>query len=1354
MVDANLLPYLSHAVLRRLDHADVRGVERFDGAYVFFDISGFTSLSELLNSKGQEGVETLNRVLSSLLGPLADICIHSGGDIIYFAGDGVGVLFRPEEGATLGSAASRAARAAAQVVEALTRRIPGLGFELGIRASIGAGRCIANCVGEPGERWLLVVDGPAVQDAYSADRVGTSGSVNLAESARALLGPGFATAPQPNGFHRLLEVPAARPAELPDGRRLPSHLHQVARSFLPPALVSSLDAGTEAWLAELRPVVAIFVSLPGVGVADPLLQKAVEIAQREMRRVDGVLHSIIGDKGLGLLCALGLPPHAHEDDSARAIDAAMAMRLALHSEGLDVGIGVEVGRVHCGVVGSELRRQYDLYGPSLAMSARLMQLAAGSGIRVGPAARAQAEGRIDFAEPVSVELKGFHEPVQVFEPTSRRRARRLRSVEMVGRGAILRRISARVAQRGKPPGAVLIEAEAGMGKSMLLEQILADELPEGLRVLQGAADSVETNTSMYALRGLIAGLFAIDNSMSRERMCERVLGIIGRDVPEKRELAPLLDVVLKLELPDTELTAQFSPGVRAENFTELVVALFVAAAEREPLLLVVEDMHWMDLGSWSMLATLLDRVPGILLVGSLRPMVSPPPQLAQLTTGPGRELHRLEPLDSESTGLVIARCLGVSTVSREVIEAVHARSEGVPFFSEEVAYALREAGALRINRRHCELADDRAVVALPNNVTGVITGRIDRLPTPIQLSLKVASVLGRYFTLAALVAVHPLLATAEDCASHTRQLVEAALVSETEAQPGSFYFRHALTHETAYSLLTPSQRKSLHQAAALQMEAEHAENLSPYFSRLTDHWRLAEEPAKAAHYSARAGEQALQTYASRSAIAFLEQALVLDTQVRGPRSIDLERARWHQLLGDAWYSAPDPAKARQHLEECYVLSGFPRPRFGAGTLVELVKHVIGRYRTPPAPDDELRARCRSALKAFDSLSVVCLWSGDRLGLVHVVFASDNLGRLGGQSPESALVRNMVGYSLVLGGLRSIGERDMRAAFTMAEEVRDLYARIVTHVFLGLTLSLLGRVEEAEPLLRKGWDLSREMGGGLWLHRADYMLGECMDISGRYEEAIPFFRSCAEIARGAEPHTVGFANASALLCELRLGADPARLLPELLDEEKGVPITRKEKGYNLQVSLAVAVQQEVLLRLGRYDEVWALAQEMMDLVESGDDTYSYFRGSTCHTANAMIVHALWERKRSGVQGLQNIPEVSVLEAQARRALKHLRRGYRTFPAVEAKYRLFVGVHHRLRGEPAKAREELRRCITYAERARFPWEQVVAHVELARLSEGEDRLRHVAAARTIATSSGLKWEVSDAPCIGVGFPHPTT
>ena len=213
--------------------------------------------------------------------------------------------------------------------------------------------------------------------------------------------------------------------------------------------------------------------------------------------------------------------------------------------------------------------------------------------------------------------------------------------------------------------------------------------------------------------------------------------------------------------------------------------------------------------------------------------------------------------------------------------------------------------------------------------------------------------------------------------------------------------------------------------------------------------------------------------------------------------MDLRRARWHRILAEGHYSLVQHDRAREHYEKAIRLCGFPNPRFGARSVVEVVKHVAWRYFPPgEVPAAELRERCIEALRAADNLQVVALWQGDQMTLAHVVFEAANIATVAGPSAESAFARAMVGYLEVMGGLHGVAVRDLNAAVAMAEEAGQLLQVCSTNMYLGMSLALLARFDEATSKLKRADETAKKLGAGLWKHRGPFMLAEPYLMTGR------------------------------------------------------------------------------------------------------------------------------------------------------------------------------------------------------------------------------------------------------------------
>jgi tetratricopeptide (TPR) repeat protein len=306
-----------------------------------------------------------------------------------------------------------------------------------------------------------------------------------------------------------------------------------------------------------------------------------------------------------------------------------------------------------------------------------------------------------------------------------------------------------------------------------------------------------------------------------------------------------------------------------------------------------------------------------------------------------------------------AERLGVAALPPAVERLIDQKAQGNPFFSEELAYALRDSGLIAIADGTCRIARDVdwEAVQFPDSIEGVITGRIDRLSPSQQLTLKAASVIGRLFALRTLRDIHPIESDRTHLPEQLDRLERLDLTRLDAPEPDLTYlFKHIITREVAYNLLLYAQRRRLHREVATWYERTHAEDLAPYYPLLAHHWGRAEELGRAIDYLEKAGAQALRDGAYREAVRFLGEALALDDRLRsrpGAPGDPLRRARWQRQMGEAYLDLGRLAEGRAHTERALALLGYPVPatrgRLAAGYAREVLLQALHRLRPARSP---------------------------------------------------------------------------------------------------------------------------------------------------------------------------------------------------------------------------------------------------------------------------------------------------------------------------------------------------------------------------------------------------------------------
>lgn len=1279
------------------------------GAVLTLDVSGFSELAERHAREGARGIETLSEIVHDLFGTITEEVLRAGGDVLYHAGDAVCALFPASAPSERDAACRRAVRAAIDTHARIESSATAAG--VGLRAAVGCGETRVWEVGGAHGAWTLMVQGEAIRDNVRVDRVASRGAVTVSESVWRRLGTERQGSPV-DGGHRVTSVAPASRAPLTV--EIDEALSPAVLASLPPVVRSRFQASGLAPAAEFRPVSTFFASLPGLDVQDPAvlarLQDAVVALQHELMRLGTPQLEVLGDKGLGFIGVFGLPPQAYDDDAVRAIEAALAVRSVFAARGMKASVGVATGVVWAGPAGARGRYCYDVVGSVSILAARLMQAAADD-VLVCSQTRRLASRSVDFVDLPPVQLKGFAAPQPVSRPVGRRVARTHRATRLAGRSSELDRVAVRLdALRDGRGGVVLLEAEPGMGKSVMLQAARELAAARGAVVFDGSADSIEVTTPYYAVRGAILDLLGVPAGSSAARARELALSRLEADVPELAWLAPLLDAVVPIDLPDSLESAQIVGTTRAERLGDLVVGLVRAAITRVPVIWSIEDLHWADRASWSLCLRLVEEVAGLLLLGTSRPMSAPTPERERLARTDGCEVIVLDDLPAAALGEIVAMRLGVAELPGPLLALLAARADGNPFFAEEIALAARDVGGLVVERGQVRIAKPLETLDLPTSITGVITSRMDRLGGAERSALRCAAVLGPSFDVRTLRALLPE-AEAAGLDDVVQRLADATFIDpDLSTHTDGWRFRHAFLHETAYALLTFAERRALHAVAARAIESAPDTELAVVTALLAHHWEIAEDAGRAAHYHGLAGKQALEADANRECVEHLTKALRFDEAVRGPLELDLVRARWGRMLTEASYSLGEHDAARSWGDKTFRWAGLRTPTHAGHVLFDLGREVWRRYVPPAEVDEATRARFAEACETSSTLQTVAMWAGDRVGQLGLAVYADVVSRACGPSAARAIAQGSMGFILVVLGMHEAGLRDSTAAADIADALGDAPAQISTKVILGLGLSSLGRNREALVPLAHARALAERVGSGLWRHRAYFQSGEPHYQLGELEVADDLFERCVGVARKVEPPVAGLSRAMQAACRLRGGKSVDEALA-LLHGPDGLVVA--EPGPTMMSLVALGVNAWALLLAERHAEAVESARKCVALVaKQSDDAIAFARAMDGHAHAALALTRLFELRRDGAPEASALPAAGELERDAARAAAGLARLAQRWPAARPLSALIEAYQLRLRGKKAAAARALERAAESARAMSQPWERAIALRALAR------------------------------------------
>jgi class 3 adenylate cyclase/tetratricopeptide (TPR) repeat protein len=644
--------------------------------------------------------------------------------------------------------------------------------------------------------------------------------------------------------------------------------------------------GSAEWLADRDPE-------EERELIDPVLDRMIEA----VRRYEGTVSQVMEN---GILALFGAPL-AHEDHAVRACYAALRMRDSVkkHADGvsspeggvIQVGIGLNTGEIVIRATSPDQPLEPLVVSHTTHLAARLAQLAPSGSILATADTLRLADGYVHVASLGPMSVKGLRRAVDVYQLTYRAAVRsQLQAAaargfsSFVGRDLEMMQVQRALDQAGDGRGqAVAIVGDPGVGKSRLVFELTRSHRVRDWLVLEARAVSYGKDTPYLSVIDLLKGYFRIGDRDThhdiREKLTDKILAL-------DRVLEPILPALLDLlDVPvdDRQWQALDAPQRRQQTM-DAIKRVLLRESQIQPVLLVVEDLHWIDSETQAFLDSLIESLPAVRMVL----LVNYRPEYGH---GWGSKTFytqlRLDTLPPENAARMLDGLLGHSLSLEPLKGLLAGKTEGNPFFIEESVRTLAETHALRGERGAYELGQPVKTIQVPATVQAVLAARLDRLPPEEKRLLEIAAVIGKDFPLALLQAVAD---EPEEALRHALGHLQAAeFLYETHLFPDPEYtFKHGLTHDVAYRSLLRARRRDLHARIAAAIERLYADRLAEQVERLAQHAVRGELREKAVHYLRQAGGKAAARSALRDARVFFEQALdVVDKLPEDPSTLEL-----------------------------------------------------------------------------------------------------------------------------------------------------------------------------------------------------------------------------------------------------------------------------------------------------------------------------------------------------------------------------------------------------------------------------------------------------------------------------------
>jgi predicted ATPase/class 3 adenylate cyclase len=723
-------------------------------------------------------------------------------------------------------------------------------------------------------------------------------------------------------------------------------------AYTPRYLAEKILTSRSALAGERKQVTVLFADLKGsmelLADRDPeearqLLDPVLERMMEAVHRYEGTVNQVMGD---GIMALFGAPL-AHEDHAVRACYAALAMQETLrrysaevrrtHGVEVQIRVGLNSGDVVVRAIGNDLHMDYSAIGQTTHLAARMEQLATPGSIRLTTETLRLAEGLIQVTALGPVPVKGLAEPVEVFELLGVSALRQRLQVaasrgltRFVGRQPELAALEQTLEQASVGHGQVVaIVGEAGVGKSRLIYEVMHSHRTRGWRVVESTAMSYGQATPYGPVLDLLKCYTQVEERDDPRTIRARVTGQVLTLDEALQETIPALLWLLEA-LPEDHPFLTLEPLQRRRRTLEALKRVLVRESQVQPLLLVVEDLHWIDAETQALLDTLVESLPTarIELLVNYRP---------EYQHGWGSKTYytqlRLDPLPAASAADVLHALLGDDASLAPLLPVLMAHTEGNPLFLEESVRTLVETQVLVGERGAYRLAQALPSIQVPTTVQAVLAARIDRLPPDEKHLLQAAAVIGKDVPAALLQATAEVpWAEVQRSLAHLQAaefLYEMRLFPELE-----YTFKHALTQDVVYNAMLLERRRDLHERAAQAIEGLFAERLPEHYHALAHHYSRSGNTIKAVHYLHRAGQQAVERSAYVEAISHLTTAVDLlatlpETPERRQQELDVLMTLGAALRPTKGSGAPEVERLYTCALALCEQVGEPRQRFRA-----------------------------------------------------------------------------------------------------------------------------------------------------------------------------------------------------------------------------------------------------------------------------------------------------------------------------------------------------------------------------------------------------------------------------------------
>jgi class 3 adenylate cyclase/predicted ATPase len=999
-------------------------------------------------------------------------------------------------------------------------------------------------------------------------------------------------------------------------------------------------------------------------VAGAIIDPALKIMVEAVRYYEGYVVQSTGD---GIFALFGAPL-AHEDHPQRALYAALRMQEGLwqHAERLNkegkppiqVRVGVNSGEVVMRTVETGGRVEYTPVGYVTNLAARLQTVASAGGIAISEETRRLVEGYFELRPLGPTAIKGVAEPANVYEVigpgplrTHFQLSARRGLTRFVGRERELEQVQSALQRAVGGHGQVVaVVAEAGTGKSRLFYEFKRT-LPPSCKVLEAYSVSHGRASAWLPVLELLRSYFDIMDTDDAPLRREKIRAALVALDPALDDTLPYLFGLLGI-VEGQDPLAPMDPQIKRQRTLEAIKRILLSESVKQPVILIFEDLHWID----SQTQMLLDLLADGLAQASMLLLVNYRPEYRHEWTNKSYYSQlRLDPLGSKDGASMLSSLLGESVELVPLKQLIAERTGGNPFFIEEIVQALFDEGAL-VRNGSVKMTGPLSHLRLPPTVQGILASRIDRQPGEHKQLLQTLAVIGRESPLGL---IRKISSQAERELMLTLADLQAAefIYHQPAGSDAEYVFKHALTQEVAYNSLLIERRKQLHERVGQAIEATSANQLNDHVSRLAHHYSHSGNADKAIEFLGRAGRQSVERSAHADAIDALTAAIDLlltfpDSPERMRRELPLQVALGQALIPLKFWASPEVGRAFERAQVICEQLGDSQDLFPALFGVHSVHVVRGQFR--PAREIGFELLRRAQIAGDPALLVMAHYA---LGLLHwageLTLAREHQEAMlelydeerdltfsfllgtdprGGCLSHSGMTLWLLGYAdqavercseaveaarthpnpnsaaaaqfflSVVHNLR----RDVQAAQEGFEWVIEFCAEhglagwpLFARGNLGWTLALQGRHEEALALVQEFVQVQQTIDFNIGRPEHLYNLAELYDAGGRIDEALATLAQALEAVE-LQGQRYWEAEIHRLKGELLLKKDAGSSAEARSCFQRAIEIASNRSGKSLELRATTSLAR-LLAKENRGDEARTMLADIYGWFTEGFDT---------------------------------------------------------------------------------------------------------------------------------------------------------